>query len=472
MDFLYRTRPSSVTESSLLRVLLADRVVGALIGSALGDAIGLYTEFLSASESEEAYPHKRFILSPSNPQDQVEPTPFKLDHHRAPHTPGDWTDDTDHCLLILLSFLHTARTPGPGVAPLTPVPISLDDHFGTTFAAKIAAQPLPTPVDLANRLSIWVQSGRRPLDTLPLGLGSLVGAVVRSPDFLRDPIRVAREYWERKTAPGGDKLAPNGSLMRTAPVGLMCVWRSEEETFTVAAELGRVTHADPRCVVACVIGSALVRWLVRGEVESEGNISHLIQRGLEWYTAMGVNMVGAVEEALDEQELWRHVGHGVKLEDLKLDEEGKIGYVYKTLGAGVVLLRMAMRERMKADGPRVKQKRFERLITGLVMEGGDADTNACFAGALLGALLGRTALPDHWKNGLNHGSWLNGKARALCRVLGLEDGSYNGMEDLDTYPDGGRGVLSREEMNRRWMELEKRTRRKMEDAKRTRGMRP
>ncbi|EAA29267.1 ADP-ribosylglycohydrolase [Neurospora crassa] len=443
MDFLYRTRRSSVTESDLLRVLLADRVVGALIGSALGDAIGLYTEFLSAAESEKAYPHKRFVLSTvssPNSQDQAGPTSFKVDHHRAPHTPGDWTDDTDHCLLILLSFLHTAKTPGPGVAPLKPVPISLDDGHGTAFAVEIASQSLPTPVDLASRLSIWVQCGLRPLDTPPLGLGSLVGAVVKSPDFLRDPVRVAREYWERKTAPNGDKLAPNGSLMRTAPVGLMCVWRSEEETFTLAAELGRVTHADPRCVLACVVGSALVRRLVRGEVESEGDITHLIQRGQQWYRSRGVNMVGAVKEVeLGERELWGHVGPEVTLKDLKLDEESKIGYVYKTLGAGVVLLRKAMRERMKADGPQTTQERFERLITQLVMEGGDADTNACFAGALLGALLGRTALPDHWKNGLNHGNWLNGKARALCRVLGLEYGSYNGMEDLDTYPDGGKG---------------------------------
>ena len=316
-------------------------------------------------------------------------------------------------------------------------------------------------MDLANRLSIWVRCGLRPLDTLPLGLGALVNAVVNAPDFLRDPIRVAREYWERKKAPNGDRLAPNGSLMRTPPVGLMCLWRSEEETFALAAELGRVTHADPRCVVACVVGSALVRWLVRGEVESEGDVDGLIRKGVEWYKDKGTKMAGAVGEALDEGELWRHVGSKVTLEDLKLDEEGKIGYVYKTLGVGVVLLRMAFRERMKADGPREKQERFERLITALIMEGGDADTNACFAGALLGAFMGREALPDHWKSGLNHGEWLNGKAQMLLRVLGLEEGGYKGIEDSDTYPDGKKGVLGREVMERRWRVLEERVRKKI-----------
>ncbi|KAK3485178.1 uncharacterized protein B0T23DRAFT_290482, partial [Neurospora hispaniola] len=78
---------------------IADRAIGALIGCALGDAIGLYTEFLSTAESEKAYPHKRFVLSTvssPNSRDQAESTPFRLDHHRAPQTPGDWTDDTDH----------------------------------------------------------------------------------------------------------------------------------------------------------------------------------------------------------------------------------------------------------------------------------------------------------------------------------------------------------------------------------------
>ena len=43
---------------------------------------------------------------------------------------------------------------------------------------------------------------------------------------------------------------------------------------------------------------------------------------------------------------------------------------------------------------------FETLVTPLVMEGGDADTNACFAGALLGAYLGYKVLPPHWRDGL------------------------------------------------------------------------
>ncbi|KAK3690393.1 ADP-ribosylglycohydrolase-domain-containing protein [Podospora appendiculata] len=411
----------------LLRASLHDRTIGALVGSALGDTIGLYTEFLSSTAAAEAYPSHTFTLLPPGP------TPFKLDIHRAAKTPGHWTDDTDHALLLLLGYLHTASTTSPN------------------------PPPLPTPVDLAARLRVWVQQGLRPLDTMPLGLGRLVGTVVASQGFATDPARVAREYWDKT----GRRMAPNGSLMRTHPLGLMCLWRSEAETFEVAAAMSRVTHADPRCVLACVLGSALVRAVVRGEVVTEGDLDGVVARAVAWFGTEG----GEEGEELDMAELERHVGSEVGLGGLELDDPPKIGYVYKTLGAGVVLLRMAIRRVEESGGGVVVRGRmFEELVTELIMCGGDADTNACFAGALLGAYLGYAALPGHWKYGMTHGEWFAGKAEALCRVLGLADGTYVGEEDADTRVDGGREPVSQNEMEGRWMVLQQEAFKKVSDV--------
>ena len=55
---------------------------------------------------------------------------------------------------------------------------------------------------------------------------------------------------------------------------------------------------------------------------------------------------------------------------LNLDENGKIGYTYKTLGAGFYALH--------------SNEDFETTITKIVMEAGDSDTNGAVAGALLG----------------------------------------------------------------------------------------
>ncbi|KAG7284282.1 hypothetical protein NEMBOFW57_010649 [Staphylotrichum longicolle] len=386
---LLLTLPVSSTSTLLhaARFTLHDRVAGVLVGSALGDAIGLYTEFLSAASAAAAYPSGRFTLTGPAPHG---PTPFTLDSHRAPKEPGHWTDDTDHALLLLLSFLHTAKTGGT------------TDAQEQQQQQQQQQQPLPTQQDVATRLRVWVTQGFRPLDTMPLGLGRLVGTVVASAGFEADPEPVARGYWERT----GKRVAPNGSLMRTHPLGVACLWRRVEEAFEVAARISRVTHVDPR------------------HVKPEGG-----------------------------------------LDALKLDDQAAIGYVYKTLGSGVVLLRMAIKRMAASQGGLLERSRiFEDLTTDLIMRGGDADTNACFAGALLGGYLGYSVLPDHWKHGLKYEEWLLSKAEALCQVLGLKDGEYNGKDDKDTDIQAGKPAISQDEMEGRWMVLQQAAFKKMEDA--------
>ncbi|KXX80407.1 ADP-ribosyl-[dinitrogen reductase] glycohydrolase [Madurella mycetomatis] len=438
--------PQAAT-AALLRAALQDRTAGVLIGSAVGDAIGLYTEFMSAAHAAAAYPSRTFTLA-RGPHHS--PTPFKLDAHRAPKEPGYWTDDTDHALLLLLGFLHTASSSSSSSS-------TSSASTAPGGAGSEPSLPLPTQQDFAQRLRVWAQTGLRALETMPLGLGRLVGSVVATAGFADEPERVAREYWERT----GRRVAPNGSLMRTHPLGLICLFRAEEEAFDLAARISRVTHVDPRCVLACVIGTGLVRRVVRGEVVSEGDVDASVERAVRWFQEQKDDE----GLGLDLEELMRHVNPEGGLDGLKLDEQVAIGYVYKTLGSGVVLLRMAIRRVAAVKGVLLDRSRlFEDLITDLIMCGGDADTNACFAGALLGGYLGYSALPDHWKHGLKHQEWLLGKSDALCRVLGLMDGSYNGKEDADTEVYGGRPILSQDEMEARWMALQQTAFEKMEEA--------
>ena len=42
-------------------------------------------------------------------------------------------------------------------------------------------------------------------------------------------------------------------------------------------------------------------------------------------------------------------------------------------------------------------------------QGGDADSNACVAGAMLGCKLGLEAIPQSWREGLLHKEWLDQK---------------------------------------------------------------
>ena len=403
---------------ALAQANLHDRIIGSLFGSALGDAIGLYTEFLNADLSAKAYPSRTFTLHPES-----QATPFRRDRHRNFHRTGEWTDDTDHAMLILLSYLH---------------------KDGKELS----------PRDFASRLSIWVRMGLRALDTLPLGLGRTVGSIVRTKTYLDDPEAAARSHWTKSKFIA----APNGSLMRTHPLGLMCLEKTVEETFQVAADFSVVTHVDPRCVISCVIGTALVRGLARGDIRTEKDVDDMIERGLAWYKIVRDRELEDPdrkdEPALDVEEFNKHA-KAEKLSDLLLDEEYKIGYVYKTFGSGIVLLRHAMRQlQASKNSLRSQLTIFEPLITDLIMEGGDADTNAVFAGALLGALLGYKALPPHWRDGLRHGTWLMGKAEGLCDTLGVTEGGYKGSEDKDTAEDGGRGLCTDAEMEKKCMEMQ------------------
>ena len=95
------------------------------------------------------------------------------------------------------------------------------------------------------------------------------------------------------------------------------------------------------------------------------------------------------------------------LRALELDDGPSIGYTYKCLGAGLWALRSA------SD--------FKTTIRAVISEGGDADTNAAVAGALLGCRIGFSALPGEWVAQLEHRSWLEAHTQKMLFMLELRE---------------------------------------------------
>ncbi|KAF3044956.1 hypothetical protein E8E11_004077 [Didymella keratinophila] len=381
--------------------IATDKIFGCIIGSALGDTIGLYTEFLSKIQSHRRYGDRGFTLL----EPRTEPFP---DAHRLQFEPCGWTDDTDQALLIQLAFLDN-RTKG------------------TEFNL---AQ------DFAERLKIWVDRGLPALDRPAFDIGINVGAVAGSAHFLCDPLKCATESWLN----GGRKAAPNGSLMRTHPIGIIGVNLTEEQTWRLSVDVGRTTHVDPRCVVACCISVGLIRQLLRGQIKTEKDMDAAIERAYEWVRRQpdimnpdpSAGLTGdQVRKHLDRQEFEKHV-YAETLKELRLDDQLKMGYVYKCLGSAVLLLRRAVQRIPTAPvavGMVAKAQLFEELIVQLIMEGGDADTNGAAAGALLGAYLGYANLPSHWKLGLAHNDWLMAKTERLAIAVGVNKGTLHSEKD-------------------------------------------
>lgn len=273
-----------------------------------------------------------------------------------------------------------------------------------------------------------------------------------NPDYLSSPFSTAVTRWV-KTA---RHVAPNGSLMRTHPIGIIGVGMSEEACWRLAADVGRTTHADPRCTVACCISVGLIRGLLRGEIGTGNDVNKAIERAYDW-VGVQPDLINPgldaeltefeIKRHLDRREFERHV-YATSYVDLHLDNHKEMGYVYKCLGSAVLALRCCMRARSAYGSVAPPSKSlFEDVVTELVMEGGDADTNAAAAGALVGAYLGYAHLPAHWTEGLAHKQWLEEKSLRFLKVLGIVEGPVK--EEADEMPDGGKPLMDRDQLEKR-----------------------
>jgi ADP-ribosylglycohydrolase len=114
------------------------------------------------------------------------------------------------------------------------------------------------------------------------------------------------------------------------------------------------------------------------------------------------------------QELTDWVKRSERLDRLELDGRDARGYTFKALGCSLWALRALFRARRKSESVSPTAL-FQRTLTSLVMEGGDADTNAAIAGALLGAAIGYSQLPGEWLDALPHHDWLLREVDAWIR---------------------------------------------------------
>ena len=185
-----------------------DKVLGVLLGQAVGDALGL-----PAEHKDRAWCQHKYRDGGPRTFERVE-RPSRGEVFEA----GEWSDDTDQALILVDSWL---------------------------------ANDCVNLQDVAKRLTEWAKTQK--------GMGSHTRTVLEQPDFLRDPDTAAYRVWNE----GGRGAAPNGAVMRAAVCGLFdpnfdVVWE-------VAMSYARVTHTDPRCQISAAMVAGLVNLLVRGE---------------------------------------------------------------------------------------------------------------------------------------------------------------------------------------------------------------
>lgn len=305
---------------------MKDKFKGTLFGQAIGDALELGTEFMTKAEVKRYYPDGLADYSQ-----------IVQDCHCARWRKGDWTDDTDMTMCIVQAIIDDREL---------------------------------RPLSVARNFKQWFRH-------VPMGIGRHTCNVLSIGDYTEKPEMVAEKVWEMS----GKRSAANGGVMRTSVIGLL-----GENVEKYAAEICRLTHADPRCVGSCAIVSLMVHSLVYKDeilpIETLVKIGNRYDKRIEPYLRMS----------------WEN-----SLDALVLDDESTMGYTLKTMSAGLWSLYHC--------------SSFEDGLLAVANAGGDADTNGAVAGSLLGARFGYENIPERFIKGLARGNVLEEKAESLLSVL-------------------------------------------------------
>jgi ADP-ribosyl-[dinitrogen reductase] hydrolase len=305
-------------------VELADRVVGSVLGLALGDALGAPFEFHRATAVPRPLPA------------------FELPWMGLP--PGTTTDDTAMARNLVRS---------------------LSEREGFD------------PEDLVARHVAWFRTG-------PPDIGTLTRRVLHRVARGADAEEAARRVWEER---GPEVSAGNGSVMYCAPLGVAYAGRPGR-LLELAPRLSALTHFDERCRTAVLAVTLAVAALVRGDTASEASNGAL-----------------------------------TAVQDLEGGEE--LEYLVEAVGGtrpvdgpdqGFCLFTAAVG--LQAVG---RGDAFEPELRRIVALGGDTDTNAAVAGALLGAMDGLSHLPPMWLSRLHDREAIRAEAEGLVPLAELAD---------------------------------------------------
>lgn len=211
----------------------------------------------------------------------------------------------------------------------------------------------------------------------PMGIGENTYKVLSFADYVDKPFEASKKVWEMSHR----QSAANGGLMRTSIVGLL-----PSNTEKWAANICRLTHYDPRCAGSCVIVSKLIHSLVFEEspisYDKMLDIGRRYDERIEEYIDLAIN--------------------SEDIRELDLQNWDNVGYTLKTLAAGLWAYWYA--------------ESFVEGLLAVVRAGGDADTNAAVACAILGAKFGFSAIPQEYVEGLIYREQLDEVIEGLLAI--------------------------------------------------------
>ena len=197
--------------------------------------------------------------------------------------------------------------------------------------------------------------------------------------------------------------AGNGSAMRAGPLGVL--FAGDPDAMRDAArEQSLITHLDPRCAAGAVAVAGAVALAVEPGPVHPDSFLETLAGWVGWEDASVSRAVAGVSDwlELDPVEAARHL-HASGLDPGRVDDwQGISAFVTPSVAWSIYAFL------------RTPDDYWATVCTAIAV-GGDTDTMAAIAGAMAGARLGPSALPQELVGRLNdRGTWKAGELAALA----------------------------------------------------------
>ncbi|UJR07645.1 hypothetical protein I4U23_011933 [Adineta vaga] len=311
-----------------------DRILGSMIGLAMGDSLGAHVEFR---------PHDYLVEHPVN--DMEGGGTWGLQK-------GQFTDDTSMalCLAISLIVCHDFR-----------------------------------PYDQLVRYKWWFRHGYMSSTGECFDIGSSTRQSLhefekRQEKFMKksklpskyiDHLSDANVLQDFHVYCGKMDAAGNGGLMRLAPVPLF-FWKHPSKAVEYSAVSNLLTHGDRKAVDACRLYGALIVAALHGEPKSSLLQDDFYEQHIKWFGNIPLH-----------DDVMQIIRGSYKLKNGYEDGIRGKGYVIDSLKAALWAF--------WSD-----EDSFEKGVLAAINLGDDTDTTAAIYGQLAGAYYGYSKLPSKW----------------------------------------------------------------------------
>ena len=233
-----------------------------------------------------------------------------------------------------------------------------DGELALSLARSLVQQGRYDVEDVLSRYVYWYQSE-------PFDVGSTIDWVLSAGTYVNHPTRRVRAC--QQAAEEQSSKRSNGALMRISPLALWGYRVNADDLIRCARLDASLTHAHPACLDANVVFVLAIVELLRGN-----SPDWAYQQTLDWAKTEGD---ASIFKALSMAE-----------DNLPRDYVTHMGDV-------LIALQNAFYWLLYAKSP-------AEAIRDTIRRGGDTDTNAAIAGALLGAYHGGSAFPEQWRHTL------------------------------------------------------------------------